>query len=510
MKNTSILVVSILLLAALSLGVAQEAFALDDAKWRTKKDEEYPDARNERTPKRKTTENDKKPKLTPPRKMSAQEIRDRKAYMEEEKELRAQNKGGKVFKPKNPVKPGGFVIAGPENIPAPPTQPKPAVAKSPVVKADNPILYFAPAFRVVDEGEEFEIELRMENPTDQAFDRFGATISYDPQVLTILPVEQQGAKQAVKNATSGLVQPGVKYDLLVNRVAPDKGLVFYHIHFPEGEGRRFKGELGKIRFRASAPGNSSSLRFVHSEPGVSLPELQDDESAMTYLTYGGKDVLGEPTVPGDGTLSADVRVRLPEIRKPVTDLAAISGVEESLAGNPMGLSILPSKLTLRAGEDFVLRLRLDNSSNVAYDYVCVLIQFDPRYVSIADADRDNWIQSDTNIYDAPFHSAFPFDFARANKVFATKQGAFIDYRHGGLRGRLNSSGYFAEIHGRALKPSPATRLVFRFQKPGLEPTTGVFLKQRDLLGDPANPSDGVSGTELQILPGGGGRKVSVR
>lgn len=400
---------------------------------------------------------------------------------------------------------GSLEVIGPSaDAPAPPSPPgtQPGAAKTATTLSERAILYLSPSSSIVSVGQRLVLTLNLENPKEVRFDKLGVTLAYDPRILAVVPPEDEEGELAIKNAASGLIQPNVEYSLIVNQIQPNQGLAFYHVHMMDSDVRRFKGSLGQIQFEALAPSSGTTIRFVNRDSNVKIEQLESFNLPWTYLEAKGEDVLGQPKIEGDGVLSATVRVNPSgDALSPYASMQIARERErERIPQGSVGLSIVPPMLSVRQGEPFSVRVRLENPSRVSYDYVCLLIQFDSRFVRILDADQDNWIRTGVNILDGPFRSAFPFDLSRANRVLQTRQGTFIDYRHGSYRTPLNSEGDFVEIHAVALKPTPLTRFAFRFQRPGLEPTTGVFRKGQDLLGEPDVPADGTEGLRLQILP----------
>jgi len=318
------------------------------------------------------------------------------------------------------------------------------------------VLYLTPDSSVVTVGQKFTLTLCLENPKDINFDKFGVTLSFDPRYLALVPIGEGEKAEAVKSATNALRQPGTTPVLLVNKALPQQGLVFYHVHLPSKESRRFRGAVGQVQFQALASTSGSSIRFVNRDPNVSLPELAGEDRPWTYLETNGEDVLGQAQIEGDGVLSASVRIGPSQTELP-GNFTAMTRERKTLQTGSVRMSIVPSILSVQKGERFAVRIRLENPKKAAYDYACVLLEFDPRFVRILDADKDNWIRTGVNILDGPFHSAFPFDLARSNHVIRTRQGAFVDYRQGGHRVELTSEGYFAEVHALALKAVPLTK-----------------------------------------------------
>jgi len=53
---------------------------------------------------------------------------------------------------------------------------------------------------------------------------------------------------------------------------------------------------------------------------------------------------------------------------------------------------------------------------------------------------------------------------------------------------------------KAIRPTKKTTLRIFMNENGEEPTTGIFYRTMDRLGDPANPYDGVKTTSISVRP----------
>ncbi len=216
----------------------------------------------------------------------------------------------------------------------------------------------------------------------------------------------------------------------------------------------------------------------------------------------GRDLLGSPRIPDDGTLSMTVTILPRDLREAeamLSDPSIFSGGDAKIGG--VKIFVQPPAETPVVGEPFSFDLVLDNRSLSNVDGISVLMSFEPDVLEIIDADLDNYITRETNILDGPFHGDFPWSFHIDNVVYQNR--GLLHYRVGTgdpdlVRGKQAP---FARVYAVAKRPTSGTPVVFRFTRSSRNHGTAVTYNGLDCLGEPEVFADGTQGALIRVLPG---------
>ena len=373
-------------------------------------------------------------------------------------------------------------------------------------------------------GDVFSVDIELSNPKRVGYNRLAAVFRYDPVFLrpVVGPPSMEGespqpALAMIDDITSAPAPKGVaavaekapspylreafsrddKISLYQNIVDHEKGLISYMFEIT-GETSTAQGRVASIYFEALQPTQRTQLEFYFSQnsTGGKAEEGQSDSSELgTGLYLNDKDCLGLPLLPGDGTISRWITI-LSE--KPTKDRV------RSLDKNKVAqeevyrthLRLVPDVDQIVIGDEFDVRVELENPDHEQFDQVSLLIAYNPRVLEVVDNDQNNIIARGLNIHDGSYRDQFPFDLGLANKVDPEK--GLIDYRVRGYRKPLRSEGTLASIRFRALKSTSKTTLRVFLDREGKDPTTGLFFRLQDVLGDTSDPTDGVSTCSMQI------------
>lgn len=150
------------------------------------------------------------------------------------------------------------------------------------------ILYFAPLSVWVSQGELFQLNIILDNPSGTNIDNFGLWIRYNPKAVIL---NQESSFELDTSMFSG-------WTIVTSYSYPSKGELYLQFKALE-EARTLSGMIGKLEFQATGKVSVSQVRFRFNRWG-SLPN--------TFITYKHKDVLGKESDHDDGTISAMFRI----------------------------------------------------------------------------------------------------------------------------------------------------------------------------------------------------------
>ncbi|HEQ60757.1 MAG TPA: hypothetical protein ENN74_04020, partial [Firmicutes bacterium] len=347
--------------------------------------------------------------------------------------------------------------------------------KEPAELENRPTFGIEPPWTEIFVDREAEFQVRLDNPNQIPYDMAAFAIQYDPAVLEIL--DQSGSLPGVNiqdasAASLGLdINPTNRY--YRNEVDGSKGLICFRASVPAGHSATNKaGVVARFKARGLRERGTSTLQFVQVVKGSEANEWlkKDLREPVTFLRM----------------LDADDRERV--LDSPVLNFGArlrILGTQDGdFAHSEDGifqtaLRLEPSESQVRVGQEFDVVIRLDNPDRVPFDAVALYLRYDSRVLRVIDTDDNNWIAQGVNIHDGPYQEDFSFEYCKANRV-DLERGEIV-YAMESFSEPCTAEGPFARIRFQAIRPVPATYLLYGFNVPGKFPTTGLFRHQRDVL-----------------------------
>jgi hypothetical protein len=206
--------------------------------------------------------------------------------------------------------------------------------------------------------------------------------------------------------------------------------------------------LIKITWEALEPTDGLSLTFAF------------DPERPTGLFSNGTNLLGTVANANDGIIKSTVMVRSPHSKAVVEKLGNEGLVITSTSMQPgppiMQLHLDPSVVSAREGQEFAVKVILDNESGEPIDRVRLVAKFNPAELEVVDSDKGNRIRSGVNIEDGLSAEEFPFDFNRTNE--ADNVLGTIVYDRGAEMNPVRGSGVLGIIHFRAKRATDETAI----------------------------------------------------
>ena len=254
------------------------------------------------------------------------------------------------------------------------------------------------------------------------------------------------------------------------------------------------GEIAQLVFLPLRESNTT-ISFVFKD----LLKTEADKS-LTGLSLANVDQLGSKHNETDGVINIDLQIfdSMEKVRKRMVVKKMgdkVSGDDEDNQSYETRLSLVTPSKSMNVGDTVEIDVVLSNPGREVIDAVNLLIAYNPRVFEPIDGDD---FTPGINIADQEYKEAFPLDFPILNVIDEDK--GIIDYRKKSMRKSVNSEGVLATIKLRAILPTKKTTFRLFLSESGEEPTTGVFYRHNDRLGDPSDPYDGVSTCSLAVRP----------
>lgn len=393
---------------------------------------------------------------------------------------------------KNPGRPGVMQGANPgggQNVPA---------APAPTVKRGFPTFYFEPGEPHVKTGEEFDLNLVISNDQKAAFDTLAVVVRYNLEALEVLDLNEEQAGINIKDATDPRFALNRSSQAgYTNWVDKDNGIIYYGAKV-QGAPLDLAGVFATIRFKALAPTRTPcKLEFLMTpqKDAILSPKV-------TALSLEGKDVLGYEAGQGGGAVSARVRVMSPdeELNEPIIDSSLLAGTDTGDKPLPTWLLMVPDRKEVKVGEEFNIEVLLYNpvSTPVSFDRISLYLKYDPSVMEITSLDK---LVRGTQSTRLRTNSDFGFDQTEQNNVDVMR--GIIDYQARSTKNTLSGSGRVLTLSFKALKPVDDARLLVGFSQRDKAPTTGLFDRKMDRLGDPKVAVDSVFTTGVKVTASSG-------
>ncbi len=349
-------------------------------------------------------------------------------------------------------------------------------------------------------GQEMQVEVILNNPNRVLYDTLAYTIKYDPAVLEVIDQlpELPGVNIQDASAAELGLEIGPKSRLSANLVDPSQGLIYFLAKLPDDVVfSSADGVVGVFTVRALRERGNTSLQFENVLKGAAID---------VFLDRKRKD---RNAVPEAGTflrmLDSNNKSRLLdyEIPKFGAQIRILPSMEDFLTGSEKeyydtAIRLIPSKEQVQVGEEFDVQVELVNPNRVSFDSIALYMLYDKRVLEAVDRDDNNWITEGINIHDGDYHQEFPLEMCKANRI-DPKSGEII-YSMATFHEPVSSSGVFASLRFKALRPVKSTSLLFGFNLPNRFPTTGIFRRQQDLLAGASDNRDGVYSSPISIYP----------
>jgi hypothetical protein len=370
-------------------------------------------------------------------------------------------------------------------------------------------------------GKPMTVDILLANPNGVGFNQMAFTLKFNPAVLSpissfdettnepviatsvITSVSQDDARIKDLASIFGQIELSPKefmyeknpdrYIITKNEVDAGKGIVRFALDVPN-ESSTDNGIVARVHFMPREESKSTSVSFSFVDP-----DYPDADMPATYLAYNGSDQLSSAYDPNDGVINFDLEVVSSLDKKGlgpvVRDQSDLQGDEDLLDDYNTRLTLLTDTRDIDVGDYIDVDVYLSNPSQQSFDSVNLLIAYNTRIFEAVDLDD---FSPGINLSDKEYSEQFPFDFPLVNLIDQEK--GLIDYRKRVNRAPVRGEGVMATIRLKAIRPTKKTTLRIFMNENGEEPTTGIFYRTMDRLGDPANPYDGVKTTSISVRP----------
>ncbi|MCC6545949.1 hypothetical protein IT570_02180 [Candidatus Sumerlaeota bacterium] len=308
---------------------------------------------------------------------------------------------------------------------------------------------------VVREGETFVSEVMLFNIDQNPIDRIRLSLRYDKRFITPEKIFDTALKPYIQGDPVFTVNQRdslLNYDAKLKRPldAPQMALL-------------------KVLWKADRQTAFTGLDFQFS-----ALEKDDDEHTAIYVR--NENILGTRDDAMDGVLSGGLMIEGPKNAKKV-----MQGKEEELKqiylgdvanDSKVGLVLTkPGSGAIQVGDEFVVKVKLDNPSGAQVDALNFTILFDPKVLRVVDKDKFNYITTGINVHDGPYHYNFPWDMHIENDV--RNESGLVSYAMALANGGTLESRTIADVHFKAIGPAERTDVGFVRSRPGAPDLTSV-------------------------------------
>lgn len=307
---------------------------------------------------------------------------------------------------------------------------------------------------IVQEGETFVSEVYLFNIDQNPIDRVRLALDYDKRFITPLRVFDTSIAPFIKGDPEFDIDQRdaiIKYDASLKTSISSPEIV-----------------LLRILWRAERATPFTGIDFAFSE-------LERPDDTHTGIYVGDLNILGVSDDPSDGVLSGGLMIQGPPEKREV-----LQGKAEELRGmyfgsvasdDQVGLQLIGPPETPRVGDEFVVKVRLNNPEGALIDSINFAVLFDPNVIQVLDRDEFNYIIRGVNVSDGPYHEFFPWDMHKKNEV--RNDRGLVNYQKALTNGASLPSRTFAAIHFRALAPTAETAVGFVKGRVGAPNMTSV-------------------------------------
>ena len=348
--------------------------------------------------------------------------------------------------------------------------------------------------------EPFTVNVVLSNKTKAEYDRLSFLLQYNPKDL-LLTVGQDAsgewgetASVAVSSSTetkrSGLTS---KEDLFLaddassfaitqNTVDSENGLIFMDMSSKKGP-LTLDGKIVQLTFLPLRE-TRTSISFLYVNPILRDPSKEP----LTRLSLKDQDQLGTRFSQADGVLDLELSIFQSLEQAERQPIVTKAGVEtDEMEVGTIALSLVARNEEINVGDIVNVDVVLSNPDAKAFDTVYLLMAYNPRIFEPIDSDDR---ATGVNISDRDYGETFPLDFPILNVV--DKDRGIIDYRKKAMGRPVRAEGTLATIQLKAIRPTKKSTFRLFINDTGKEPTTGLFYRYQDRLGQETDPFDGVS------------------
>ncbi|MBI1388699.1 MAG: hypothetical protein GC154_09660 [bacterium] len=384
---------------------------------------------------------------------------------------------------------------------------------------ESAMLYMKPARSVVAVSQPVEVDVMLANSSRSDFDEMRFEIAFNPERLMVVdgqdeqgnwipatdlrltPTEEELKELDDQNNSSGkktvfiMDKPRGVYNIDENRVDNASGRIDFKMSVPEKTANE-AGIIGRITVVPLVAMEKAEMKFLFVDPNDDKAPTADNLN--TYIHLKGEDQLGSSYDPADGVIHLELEVLSSldqERARTKVEIADDTRTFDGDEGGGIELHLLPRQSTVDVGDVVEVDVVLANPNAEQFDALSLLVAFNPRIFEAVDA--DDYSQG-VNLETEPYKGKFAFDFPLLNSV--SNEKGLVDYRVRNMRRPLKSQGVLATIKLRAVRPTTKTTFRILVNEKGEDPTTGVFMKNRDALGAPSDPYDGFTTASLTVRP----------
>ncbi len=340
------------------------------------------------------------------------------------------------------------------------------------------------------------------------YDTISFTLQYDPEDLKpvsgqdasgewmaaeSIPIETDLSPSEDSDGTLLSKNPG-KYEIVTNTIQDDTGEIRF-VMKSKGGANTEGGELVHLNFLPLREAQTT-ISFVFNDPSDSGQK----DSPLTAMTLNDADQLGSRFNQMDGVINLDLQIfqSLDKARERMVVKKAGERNDESIEEGESyntELSLVPRQTSVDVGSVVEVDVVVKNPNKEVFDTVNLLIAYNPRIFEALDGDE---FAPGINVDDQEYKEKFPLDFPILNSIDAEK--GIVDYRKRSMRAPARGEGVLATLKFRAIRITQKTTFRLFINESGEEPTTGLFYRNKDRLGDPVDVYDGVNTCSLSIHP----------
>ncbi len=369
-------------------------------------------------------------------------------------------------------------------------------------------LYLDATSQAVQINTPFTLDVKLSAPDSLTFDSLSFAIRFNPKDLIPIQGVDSSEKWIPANAVDYLPKERDE-NILSNFVfASDSdttkvqtntidlrdGLVRFSVTHPNFSCSGTK-VIARLVFVPLRPFVYSAIDFIFSDDAHS----ETDSKPITHLFKGNQDVLGLSSNATDGVVGIDFHTaesENPTSKNRISNKTSPheeSSQEMKEGDLPTCLQLINRQSSIHVGDTFEVDIHFSNPDNKTIDQMNLLILYNPKVLEVVDS---NDSAPGVNIDDQKYQDQFPFDYPILN--LADPEKGIIDYRKRAVRSLVRGDGIIGTIQFRSIRPTTKTSLRMLVNETGQEPTTGVFYRDQDLLGDRDDPYDGFKTTSVSV------------
>lgn len=415
--------------------------------------------------------------------------------------------------------PGAGNIPG-SSVPRPAGQPQAQQQRKPEIKLRASATLYLDSNNQLNKllNEPFFVDVLLSNPQNTGFNEIAFAVKYNPDLMT--PIEYAGEGDAQLNIAEKIsidggtavasssqntgnlptVQSFIqkkkdRFAITKNTIDSDSGIIQFAARV-QNETSTDSGLIARVHFMPRKEAENARLSFLMFDPDIE----EEENKLLTRLTLNDEDRLGTRYDPTDGITNLSLSIF--ESMEKVRDRPVVRSQETNRFGDQPGetdydtrIILIPREEIVDVGDIVNVDVYLSNPGEETIDSISLLIAFNPDIFVPLDSDE---YQPGININDQDYKDKFPLDFPMVNAI--EEDRGIIDFRKQAMRAPIRNEGIFATFRLRAVQPTNKTTFRVFLSETGEAPTTGVFYRGQDRLGDPSDPFDGVETASIMVRP----------